>query len=117
MNNQGLVKTFIAATAIPKFTVVKLNAAANSVALAVDPTDPLIGVSAEPADIAAGARVDVVFSGITAVKAGGTITKGAWLTVNASGAVVAATSTNERIGRALEAAVTGDVISIEIAKN
>lgn len=119
LNNPGLTKTFIAATAIPQYRVVKLSAGDNEVALATDVADPLLGVSAEPAAVAQGDRVDVTFSGICLVEASATIAKGAWLTVDAQGRVVAsAAGTDERIGRALEAALaTGDVISIEILKN
>lgn len=117
LNNPGLTKTFIAATAIAQYRVVKLAAGTNEVALATAVTDPLIGVSAEPADVAAGARIDVTFAGIVEVKAGASINKGAWLTVHTDGSVKPASSTDERIGRALDAAVAGDLVSIEIIKN
>ena len=117
LNNPGLIKTFIAATAIPQYSVVKLAAGDNEVGLATAVTDPLLGVSAEPAEVKAGQRVDVIFSGITAVRAAESITKGAWLTVHTDGRVKPAGSTDERIGRALQAAAAGDVLSIEIIKN
>lgn len=119
LNNPGLTKTFTAATAIAKYRVVKLDAADDSVALATAVSDPLIGVSAAPADIASGARIDVTFSGIVLAEAGAAIDKNADLTVDASGRVVAsAAGTDSIIGRALEAATAaGDVISIEINKS
>ncbi len=119
LRNEGLIKTFIAATAIPRYRVVKLDAADDSVALATDVADPLLGVSAEPADVQAGERIDVTFSGIVEVEASAAIAKGAWLTVDTAGRVKAvAMDSDERIGRALTAAVaTGDVISIEILKH
>jgi predicted RecA/RadA family phage recombinase len=118
MRNDGLIKTFIAATAIARYSVVKLDSAEKSVALATAASDPLIGVLSNPRDMAQGSRVDVIFSGIAEVLAGGTLTKGAWVTVNTSGQVVAAAASDERIGRALEAAnASGDIIAIEINKN
>ncbi|QPG06554.1 DUF2190 family protein [Salinimonas marina] len=118
MSNAGLVKTFIAATAIPRFTVVCTSAGDNQVEMANAVTDPLIGVSVEPADVPVGARVDVAFSGIVEVKAGAAIAKMAWLTVNAQGEVVTSgVESDERIGRALQAAnAAGDIIEIEIIK-
>ena len=117
LNNPGLTKTFIAADAIGRYRVVAIAAGDNEVKQAASVSDPLLGVSAEPGDVAAGARVDVYFNGIVEVEAGAVIAKGAELTVNADGKVVTATSTNERIGRALAAAnADGDVISIEINK-
>lgn len=117
-NIPGLIATCVAATAIPRYTIVALNAADDSVELANSVSDPLLGVSAEPADIAKGERIDVIVNGITEVRAGGSITKGAWLTVDSSGrAVTASAATNERIGRALTAAnKANDIISIEIIK-
>lgn len=117
LNNPGLIKTFIAATAIPRYSVVKLAAGDNEVGLATAVTDPLIGISAEPADVAAGKRVDVTFTGIAEVRASASINKGAWLTVHTDGRVKPAASTDERIGRALQAALANDVLSIEIIKN
>lgn len=117
LNNPGLTKTFIAENAIPRYRVVAIAAGENQVKLASAATDPLLGVSAEPADTPAGARIDVYFNGIVEVQAGAAIAKGAELTVNAQGKVITATSANERIGRALAAAnADGDVISIEINK-
>ncbi|AFT79043.1 hypothetical protein AMBLS11_12350 [Alteromonas macleodii str. 'Black Sea 11'] len=118
MNNPGLIKTFIATTAIPRFRVVATDAGDKEVKLATDVADPILGVSAEPADVPAGSRIDVTFNGIVEVEAGGAINKMAWLTVDAQGRVVAsAAGTDERIGRALTGAnAAGDIIDIEILK-
>lgn len=76
---------------------------------------------------AAGAKVDgvvinnpktghaatVVVFGRTKVKAGGTIAAGAEVQTNANGQVVAATGTNIRVGKALEAAVNGQIITVD----
>lgn len=118
MNQPGTIKTFIAATAIARFSVIALAAAESSVKLATDKSEYLIGVSAEPVDIEAGERVDVISTGIVEVRAGALIAKGAWLTVDAEGSVITASdAAEERIGRALEAAnAADDVIPMEIIK-
>ena len=55
----------------------------------------------------------VVVFGRTKVKAGGPIAAGAEVQTNASGQVVAATGTNIRVGKALEAAVANQIITID----
>ncbi|WP_237738553.1 DUF2190 family protein [Idiomarina xiamenensis] len=114
-----MIKNFIAATAIPPHRVVALAAGENEVELATDVTDPFIGTSAEPATVATGGRIDVTFNGIEEVEAGGAVSKGARLTVDAQGRVVTSSeATNSVIGRALTAAnAAGDIISVEIDKD
>ena len=117
MSNPYLIKTFVAATAIPTNRVVKLAAGDNEVALAIDVADPLIGLSNEPKAVATGGRIDVTFSGIVNAEAGAAINKGAWLSVDLEGRVVTATATDERIGKAIDSAIAvGDIIDIEILK-
>ena len=55
----------------------------------------------------------VVVFGRTKVKAGGVIAAGAEVQANANGQVVAATGTNIRVGKALEAAVANQIITID----
>lgn len=55
----------------------------------------------------------VVVFGRTKVKAAGTIAAGAEVQTNANGQVVTATGTNIRVGKALEAAVTNQIITID----
>lgn len=118
MKNEGLVKNFIAATAIPRFRIIALAAGDDEVALATSAADPFIGVSQEPQDIAAGERIDVTFTGIAEVEASGALNKGAWITADANGRAKAAVDGDERIGRLLEAAnALGDIVSFEIIKN
>ena len=119
LHNPGLTKAFLAATAIPRYRVVKLDAAENSVSLATDVADPLLGVSADPAEVSAGAKVDVYFGGIVEVEAGGVIAKGTRVTVDTEGRVITpGAGTDEIIGRVLEATTAaGDITSIEIIKN
>ena len=79
-------------------------------------TEPLIGVTTQIGSESNG-RVDVIFSGITEVIAGGTIAKGAVLTSDGSGNVITATQAADRvIGIALEDALANDHISVLIAQ-
>ena len=55
----------------------------------------------------------VVVFGRTKVRAGGAIPAGAEVQANANGQVVAATGTNIRVGKALEAAVANQIITID----
>ena len=55
----------------------------------------------------------VVVFGRTKVKAGGTIAAGAEVQTDANGRVVAATGTNIRVGKALEAAVANQIITVD----
>lgn len=115
MRNTGLVKAFIAATAIARYSVVKLDSADDSVALATAKTDRLVGVCADPKDVPESKRADVILEGIAEVRAGATIAKGADVTVDTQGRVVTAASTDEVVGWATEAAnAVGDVISIKL---
>ena len=76
----------------------------------------MIGVSDMSADVASGGRCDVRLSGVAEVDAGGTITRGALITSDASGKAVAAapaTGVNNRvIGFALASAVSGDIVDV-----
>jgi len=55
----------------------------------------------------------VVVFGRTKVKAGGAIAAGAEVQTDANGRVVAATGTNIRVGKALEAAVANQIITVD----
>ncbi len=63
---------------------------------------------------AAGAAATVALSGKVMVTAGGTIAAGAAVATDASGDAVTAASTNIIMGYALEAAVDGQVMAIEL---
>lgn len=115
MRNTGLTKAFIAAALIPRFSVVKLDSAEDSVAVATAKTDRFVGVVADPADVPAGKRVDVILEGIAEVRAGATLTKGVDVSVDTQGRVVAAGAGDEVVGWATEAAnAADDVISIKL---
>lgn len=91
--------------------IVKLDASGN-VVLAAAATDAILGVLANAPKLNDTADVALVNGdGTFLVVAGGTITKDAYLTTNSSGQAIATTSAGDRvIGRALTAAVTGDVL-------
>lgn len=117
MRNEGLIKTYFAAGAIPAARIVMLGANASTVTLANSATAASIGVSGNvPAD-AAGEPLDVIMDGIAAVAAAGPITRGAAVTANATGQAVASTAGAgvRIIGFALEDAVAGDIIGVRLA--
>ena len=65
--------------------------------------------------VAAGDRVDVQIKDIGKIYAGGAITLGALVSVNAAGKAVAAQTGNTILGRALSAATAaGDLIDVQI---
>lgn len=67
-------------------------------------------------DPANGAAATVVVFGRVIVEAGGTITAGAEVASNATGEAVAATTGDIVLGKALEAGVDGQLISIDFYK-
>lgn len=94
-----------------RYTIVKTDANGNIVAASAA-TDAILGViDNEPIS---GRTADVVLinsEGTFKVKAGGTIAKDAYLTSDGNGNAVATTSTGNRVfGRAVKAAVSGDVV-------
>lgn len=118
MLNPTLIKAFTAGASVTQNRIVKMGAADGAVIQAAAATDKPIGVSVASLDAASGARVDVVLSGIYEVKAGGTITRGDPITSDASGQAVtaapAAGTNNGIIGRALQSAVSGDMVDVLI---
>lgn len=118
MMNPLLVKAFNAGAAVTQNRIVKCGAADGEVIQAAAAADKPIGVSVASLDAASGARVDVVLAGVYEVKAGGTITRGDPIASDASGQAVtaapAAGTNNGIIGRALESAVSGDLVSVLI---
>lgn len=114
-------RVFVAEGTIPAYSIVKMGAADFGALQATAVTESFLGVTGEIA-AASGERVDVVVDGPAFVLAGGTITRGDYLTSDSSGrAITAAPSAgvnNEIIGKAYQSAVVGDVFeaSIEIGK-
>lgn len=118
MQNEGLNKAYTAPAAIAAYTIVKFGSNDGEVATATASTDLLIGTTGRVAP-AAGDRTDIVRTGIAEVVYGGTVTRGAKLTADASGRAIAAApaaGTNAQIiGIAEVSGVVGDVGSMLIA--
>lgn len=113
--NIVLSKQYDAGAAIAAYTIVKPGAADGAILAAAAATDALIGVTMEVGP-ASGERADIIQSGIAEVKLGGTVTRGAWITSDASGnGIATTTATNQVIGRALIAGVSGDIIPVLLA--
>jgi hypothetical protein len=100
-----------------QYFILKLGATANGVALAAGATESILGILQNKPTANQIANVRLCNSqGTSKVKAGGTINAGDWVTSDANGKAVATTTAgNIVIGRALEAAVDGDIIEIENA--
>lgn len=93
--------------------IAKLDTSGN-VVLAAAATDNIVGVIEDGAG-ASGTAVSYQFLGTAKVKAGGTISIGAWVTADSAGKGVATTTDKDVvIGRALEAAVSGDIIEVQL---
>jgi hypothetical protein len=110
--SRGMMKAFVAETAITRRRIVKFGAADNAVVQAAAATDLGFGVASE-IDAAIGQTCDVVLSDIADVEFGGAVTRGAKLTADAQGRAVAAAPAAgvnaQVIGLALVSAVAGDV--------
>ena len=118
MNNPDDIFSFTANGAIPARTLVTLGAVDGEVKQASASTDTLIGVTTE-IDAADGETVDVVMGDLAIVTYGGNVSRGDYLTSDASGHAVAAApaaGTNAKIiGIALYSGVSGDQQGIMIA--
>jgi len=112
--NEILDKEYKAAGAITKFRVLKFDAADGDVVQAAAATDSLYGIAQHTA--ASGERVRARTIGISEAEAGGAITRGALLTSDADGKVVAAAPAagvnNRIIGVAAQSAVLGDIFPV-----
>lgn len=116
MSNPTLIKTFKASSAVAGRKLVTFGASDNTVVEASAATDAMLGV-AEQLGSRDNNRVDVIVAGIAEVVAGGNITRGAVLTGDASGNVIAASQATDRIiGIALQSGVANDVIDVLIAQ-
>lgn len=113
----GIEKSVKAGAAITAYTVAKFGSDDDTMIPGAAVTDPLMGIFQH--DAASGAEVRVMVTGISRAKAGGSITRGAALTVDASGQVVAASpaagTNNYIIGFALASGVSGDIIPVLLA--
>lgn len=118
MATQGnqIRQTFVATAVLPQYTFVTATGVSD------DGATPAVGATAAngKADgvlinvpLRANTAATVVTFGRTKVLAGGAIAAGAEIQVGANGRAVTATGTNIRVGRALEAAVNNQIITID----
>jgi hypothetical protein len=112
MANPGLIKSFTSEAAIAAYRIVKFGTSDGAVLQAAAVGDSLIGVTGQVAGDA-GKRVDVILSDTAEVEYGGNVTRGDWLTSDASGRAVSAAPAagvnNNVIGRAMVSGVLGDI--------
>ncbi|MDO8654197.1 MAG: DUF2190 family protein [Undibacterium sp.] len=114
MSNLQLAKNYVADVAIPAFRLVKPGTADDRITLATASTDALIGTTTDIA-AAINERCDVQLAEVAYVEAGAAITRGAFITSDATGRAITAApaaGVNASVaGRALETATAaGDVI-------
>lgn len=113
-----LNRNYTAGGAIAAFRIVKCGSNDGEVVQAAAATDLLMGVT-ESVGPASGERCDIVKAGVADVEFGGTVTRGAALTSDASGRAVAAApaaGSNVRIiGFAEVSAVSGDIAPVLIS--
>lgn len=97
--------------------VVKFGTDDEHIAAASAVSDALIGVAQEAATTAED-LVEVAIGGGARALCGDTVTRGAKLTVDASGYVVVSSTANDQIiGIAMQAGVVNDLIWIQIARS
>jgi len=112
-----LIKARVAQAVIAKHRIVKHGSADMQVLQAAAASDAICGVSDLGAN-AIGDGVDVILSGFKPVEYGGNVTRGDWLTSNASGKAVTAApgagSNVSVIGRADVSGVDGDICDVNI---
>lgn len=107
--------TLVAITDVPAYHIAQSSGDGTSQTnggLATADTQILVGVN--QAAVVAGDQMGVAFFGISKVRAGASITKGARITTNASGRAVAATSGDVIIGYAKDGAADGDLFTAVI---
>ena len=115
MSNKIRHESYVAEAAVAAFLIVKYGSADGACALATAATDAVIG-AADALDKATGEMVDVCIGDIGQVRAGGSITRGAALTANASSKAISTTTTGNRIiGYAEQSGAADDVIRYRVA--
>ncbi|MEO1082395.1 MAG: capsid cement protein [Pseudomonadota bacterium] len=114
MARPGQIVTFRAPAPVAARAIVTFGAADGEVVAASAVSNTLLGV-AEQIGSRDNGTVDVILSGIAEVVAGGNITRGMALTVNAQGQAVAVSAgTDSVIGIAMQNAVANDIIDVLI---
>lgn len=117
-NNRGLVKTFKTDTDLSakKYFIVQLDANDDAILSGVGASIVPLGVLTE--DVASGAvtaaYVGVCLNGITEVSAGGGFRAGEYVASDASGEAVQASSGDYILGMAMEDALTGDIVAVDL---
>lgn len=117
--NEGLIKTYTAGGTINQYRIVKFGASDKEALQASDATDKFAGVVGLPTGTTAalGQSVDVIKSGVADVDYGGTIARGDYLTSDADGKAIVATSGDNIIGTAEKSGVSGDLGAVHIQKS
>lgn len=113
---RGLEKSLVAAADLSAklFYIAKVDTSGN-LALAAAATDPIVGVI-QNNDGGSGAMATYRFLGTSKVIAGGSISIGDLVTSDSAGKAVATTTNKDIvIGRALEAADSGDIIEVQLS--
>ncbi len=116
MSNLQLAKNYIADVAIPAFRIVKPGTADDRITLATASGDALIGTTTD-ISAAIGERCDVQLCEVAYIEMGAAVTRGAFITSDATGRGIAAAPAvgvnASVIGRALETATAaGDIIRV-----
>lgn len=119
MANPGLVKSMVAEAAVLPYRVVKFGTADGQVIQSAAAADAHVGVADNLGQSTAGHRVDVVLDGMAEAEVGAGVTRGALLTADAGGRVIAAAASagaNVRvIGVAMASATAeGEIIPIAV---
>lgn len=118
MATQGnqIRQTFVAAAVLPQYTFVRCNGAtadgADRQVVAPTAAQAVDGVVINQV-MRANTAATVVVTGRTKVLAGGAIAAGANVTTNAAGRAITAATGNIIVGKALEAGVNNQIISID----
>lgn len=114
----GLEKSVKCNAAITAYTIGKFGADDDTMGPAAAATDSLVGVF-QHGTSGSGEEVRIMLSGISKVKAGGSITRGDLVTSDGTGQAVSAApgaGTNNRIvGIAVASASSGDLVPVLIA--
>lgn len=114
MRNEGLTKNFNAGGAVDPHRIVKFGASDTEVVVATNGAATMLGVTDSLGADAAGEPIDVIMDGIPTVIYGDTVTRGAYLTSDATGRAIPAVAANHVIGIAMTAGEAGDYGSVRI---
>ena len=109
------IEAYDAEAVILNHTIVKLGTGEQTALPAAAATDVLVGVAKIcKAQAEIGETISAQTDGVARVLLGADVAKGDYLTSDAAGMGTVAAATDHKIGIALEAGVTGDVISVQL---